>query len=239
MCIRDSLKGTRLPKDTEKALEYLQYAIQKKSAYAAYILGRAYLNGVDLPLDLFQAETLLQQSADRGFEPAEYVLGREYATGERLLKNLPKAVELLTRAAKKENNFAQYRLGKLFLKEPALYDVGKAIHWLEQAAGQDNAYAWYALGSLYYFGDGVQKNEKRALTYLGRATELGNVYARQLLGSIRQHRNAAASLGALRLLRSVGRLFENKLQLDRPGQLVEHKLRQRIQEQKRALGIRE
>lgn len=60
-------------------------------------------------------------------EPAEYVLGREYATGERLLKNLPKAVELLTRAAKKENNFAQYRLGKLFLKEPALYDVGKAI----------------------------------------------------------------------------------------------------------------
>ena len=236
---KEHLKGTRLPKDTEKALEYLQYAIQKKSAYAAYILGRAYLNGVDLPLDLFQAETLLQQSADRGFEPAEYVLGREYATGERLLKNLPKAVELLTRAAKKENNFAQYRLGKLFLKEPALYDVGKAIHWLEQAAGQDNAYAWYALGSLYYFGDGVQKNEKRALTYLGRATELGNVYARQLLGSIRQHRNAAASLGALRLLRSVGRLFENKLQLDRPGQLVEHKLRQRIQEQKRALGIRE
>lgn len=99
---KEHLKGTRLPKDTEKALEYLQYAIQKKSAYAAYILGRAYLNGVDLPLDLFQAETLLQQSADRGFEPAEYVLGREYATGERLLKNLPKAVELLTRRRKKK-----------------------------------------------------------------------------------------------------------------------------------------
>lgn len=236
---REYLKGTRLPKNTEKALEYLQHVIQKKSAYATYILGRAYLDGVDLPLDLVQAETLLQQSADRGFEPAEYVLGRAYATGERLPKNLSRAVELLTRAAEKENSFAQYRLGKLFLKEPELYDVGRAIHWLEQAAGQNNAYAWYALGSLYYFGDGVQKNEKRALTYLVRAAESGNVYAGQLLESIRQHRNAAASLGALRLLRSVGRLFENKLRLDRSGQLVEHKLRQRIQEQKRALGIRE
>ena len=236
---KEQLKGTRLPKDTEKALEYLQYAIQKKSAYAAYILGKAYLDGVDLPLDLVQAETLLQQSADRGFTPAEYVLGKTYAEGERLPKNFPKAVELLTRAAEQENSFARYRLGKLFLKEPALYDVGKAIYWLEQAAGQDNAYALYALGSLYYFDDGVQKEEKRALAYLGRAAELGNVYARQLLESIRQHRNAAVALGALRLLRSVGELFESKLQTERPGQLVEHKLRQRIQEQKRALGIRD
>ena len=53
-------------------------------------------------------------------------------------------------------------------------DFGQAAQWYEKAAKKDHVDALLHLGFLYAQGKGVDKDEKKAFTYIRRAAETGN-----------------------------------------------------------------
>ena len=58
------------------------------------------------------------------------------------------------------------------------------IWWFRWAARKGEAKAQYNLGRAYSYGEGVPKNRRRALAWLGKATEQGNKMAVELLADL-------------------------------------------------------
>lgn len=238
---REYLKGETLQKDAEKAVRYLSGAVAQGNECAAYVLGKAYLHGTDVPRDLDKAVKLLTTSADKGFEAAEYVLGKLYLKDEIVAKDIPKAIAYLEKAAAKGNPFAQYTLGKLyFTGEDVPEDMEKAIRWFTASADQGNMYAQYALGKIYLYGKGVNRDRAKAIALLTAATEQGNPFAAQLLAAVRSNRDWGIATASIRLLRRIGRIFQNKLTVERKGRLAmtDRKLLRQIDEKKMAHGLK-
>lgn len=227
--------------DTDRAAALLKKAIENGSAYAAYLLGKEYLDGTVLLHDVPEALRLLTLSADKGFTPAEYLLGKLFYKGEAIPQDILKALAYLESAAEKENPYAAYLAGKICLAEDAVKDVQKAIRLLKVAAEQENDYAEYQLGKLYLYGRDVPQDYEEALRWLTASAGHGNQYAEQLLHSIRHNRNWSAAMGAFRLLHHISRIIQNRLEDERRGKagVIDRKLKRMIDEKKQAHGIKQ
>ena len=79
----------------------------------------------------------------------------------------------------KHNPDAITHLGK---KHDAEGDYGKALQYYTKAAELGDAAAHACLGNMYYFGDGVEKDVKKALPHLEKAAIGGHHGARSVLG---------------------------------------------------------
>lgn len=90
-------------------------------------------------------------------------------------------------------------------------------------------------------GRGVERDDEKAMDYLHASADHGNLYARQLLHSIRSGRNWSAAMGSLRLLQHISRIIQNRLEDERKGRslAVDRKLKRIIDEKKEAHGIRQ
>ncbi len=234
------LTGADVEQDLLRAERLLQRSMDKGNRQAMYTLGKAYLDGV-LPQNLPQALHLLAQAADTGFDAAQYLMGRLLFKGEVVPQDLKRSISYLEQAAAQGNPYAAYLAGKLRLTENEVRDIAKAIRNFEIAAENGNDYAEYQLGKLYLFGQGVEHDYEKAITYLTQAATHGNQYAAQLLLSIKANRSWAAMLGTLRLLQHLGRLIQNRLENERKGRAgaIDRKLRRRIDEKKQAQGLRQ
>lgn len=141
----------------------------------------------------------------------------------------------------KSNPFAAYLAGKIRFTEDDVKDVLRAIENFETAAKEGNDYAEYQLGRLYLYGRDVEQDYEKAMEYLHASADHGNVYAQQLLHSIRSGRNWSAAMGSLRLLQHISRIIQNRLEDERKGRIhaIDHKLKRKIDEKKQAHGIRQ
>lgn len=227
--------------DTDRAAALLKKAIENGSAYAAYLLGKEYLDGTVLLHDVPEALRLLTLSADKGFTPAEYLLGKLFYKGEAIPQDILKALAYLESAAEKENPYAAYLAGKICLTEDAVKDVQKAIRLLKAAAQQENDFAEYQLGKLYLYGRDVERDYEEAIRRLTASAEHGNQYAEQLLHSIKNDRNWSAAMGAFRLLHHISRAIQNRMEDERRGKagVIDRKLKKIIDEKKQAHGIKQ
>ena len=70
------LAGKDMPKDVDRAVEYLTRAAKAGNQYAQYALGKLYLAGEEVPQDRERAYTWFAQAAFRGNEYAEFILSR-------------------------------------------------------------------------------------------------------------------------------------------------------------------
>ena len=68
------LMGKDVPKDSAKALEYLNASARQGSQYAQYTLGKLYLTGEGVAQDREQAYRWFQASASQGNEYAQFFL---------------------------------------------------------------------------------------------------------------------------------------------------------------------
>ncbi len=81
---------------------------------------------------------------------------------------------------KKNDPAAMTYMGKMYDKEG---DIGKALEYWTTASEIGDAAAHGCIGDLYRTGEGVEKNEKRAVYHLEQAAIGGHPDARSLLGS--------------------------------------------------------
>jgi len=115
----------------------------------------------------------LERERYQGNLKAAMQLGLYYREGKHVAKDPQKAFELLEEAA--EANWiryrykmgldeAQYTLGVMLLNgEGRQADVGEAVDYFTLAANQGNAHAQLQLAKLYTKGNGVSRDQEKAL----------------------------------------------------------------------------
>lgn len=91
---------------------------------------------------------------------------------------------------------AQYTLAHLYLKGKGgiEFDVEEGIKLLEQAAAAEHGEAAFDLALLYLNGTKVRKDNKKALKWLTRAADLGQVDGQYFLGMAYQQSDMAVAL---------------------------------------------
>ncbi len=234
------LKGEDIEQDLYRAEDLLKKSSAQENKYAKYTLGKAYLDDEMFMQNIPEAIKLITESTDKNFAPAQYLLGKLLYKGEIMPQDLEKAIECLEKAAIQKNSYAAYLAGKIRLTENTVKDISKAIYNFEIAAENGSDFAEYMLGKMYLYGKEVECDYDRAIVYLTASAEHGNQYAQQLLHSIKANRNWSATLGSLRLLSQISRIIQNRLDEERKGKanLIDRKLRRKIEEKKQAHGLR-
>ena len=97
-------------KRMEEAVSCYEKAAVQGNNYAAYRLGRMYLEGTDVPKDTAKAVEYLTDAAQEGNQYAQYTLGKLYLTGEDVAQDREQAYSWLWESASQGNEYAQFLL---------------------------------------------------------------------------------------------------------------------------------
>ena len=185
-----------------------------------------------------QAVESLEWSAEQGSPYATYLLGKACLSGEDIPQDIDRAIQLLTDAAEGGLDTAMYALAKLYLADEHVpMDKEKAIHWLNKAVALDNQYAQYQLGKMLLFGQGIDRDIDEGKNLLHQSAAQGNEYAQQILNN---YGRTPIALAGFRLLSSLAQMFQDKIEQEQKqnSNLIDRKLRQKIEEKKQAQGLK-
>lgn len=234
------LKGADMSQDIVRAVDLLLSSAEKGNKYAAYTIGKTFIDGKLVEKDTVNGLKFLTESAEKGFVFAEYYLGKILYQGIDTPKDLKKAISYLEKAASRNNPNAAYLLGKIYSSESSVLDMSKALYYYSKSGEEGNPFGYYQLGKIYYYGpEGVPRDYESAIAYLQIAASQGNEYAEQMLYSIHQQRRSYLATGTLSILHYISNLVkkQNENRQKKP-QTVDKKEREKINEKKRAHGLK-
>ena len=97
-------------KRMEEAASCYEKAAMQGNSYAAYQLGKLYLQGEQVPKDVTKALEYLSQSTEQGNQYAQYALGKLYLMGEEVAQDRERAYRWLSESAFQGNEHAQFLL---------------------------------------------------------------------------------------------------------------------------------
>ena len=202
---------------------------------AAHQLGKCWRDGMGVLPDDEQAELWFRRAAEAGHDFSQYALGKLLQSQ----KMMEEAVSWYEKAAAQGNSYAAYRLGKLYLEgKDVPKNAARAVEYLTDAAQEGNQYAQYTLGKLYLTGEDVSQDREQAYSWFWESASQGNEYAQFFLDHFNDNRSPNVLLSATKLLRHMGRIFQdNSIPPCPPGsQRADRKLRQKIRQKKIAMG---
>ena len=234
------ISGEHIEQDIDKGIEMLTECADGGDPLSCFMLGRIYFKGEFVNRDLSKAEKyLLMADKDSGY--ACYYLGRLYLEGEKY--DPDKAVEWLEKAVTYDDISANasYSLAKILLEDNKYHDTQKAIKLLELSA-EENNWASFLLGRLYVFGtEDIEKDKEKAMEWLNRSADDGNVYAQTFLNENRSFENTMLANTVLSLFINLSRCIEDdyRRRYRSVRMSADKKLRRMIIEKKQALGIKE
>ena len=234
------ISGEHIEQDIDKGIEMLTECADGGDPLSCFMLGRIYFKGEFVNRDLSKAEKyLLMADKDSGY--ACYYLGRLYLEEE--IYDLDKAVEWLEKAVNYDEikAYASYSLAKILLEDNKYHDTQKAIKLLELSA-EENNWASFLLGRLYVFGtEDIEKDKEKAMEWLNRSADDGNVYAQTFLNENRSFENTMLANTVLSLFINLSRCIEDdyRRRYRSVRMSADKKLRRMIIEKKQALGIKE
>lgn len=97
-------------KRMEEAVSCYEKAVVQGNNYAAYRLGRMYLEGTDVPKDTAKAVEYLTNAAQEGNQYAQYTLGKLYLAGADVGQDREQAYRWFWESASQGNEYAQFFL---------------------------------------------------------------------------------------------------------------------------------
>ena len=234
------ISGEHIEQDIDKGIEMLTECADGGDPLSCFMLGRIYFKGEFVNRDLSKAEKYLLM-ADKDSGHACYYLGKLYQEEE--IYDIDKAVEWLEKAVNydevKAN--ASYSLAKILLEDNKYHDTQKAIKLLELSA-EENNWASFLLGRLYLFGtEDIEKDKEKAMEWLNRSADDGNVYAQNFLNQSESFENTMLANTVLSLFINLSRCIEDDYirRYRSVRTSADKKLRHMINEKKQALGIKE
>ena len=176
-------QGFGTEKDIEKAINYLEKAVELKNENAILLLSKIYIE-LENNEKLSEVMKLLTDLSENGSSRAAYSLGRIYAT-KGLFQDIEKAIYYYEIADKENNEHAQYGLGKIYVdKKSSFFDEEKAIYYFNLSSDHGNSYAQYGLGKIYSDVDSKYFDFNTALNYFTQSASNGNEHAAYSLGRI-------------------------------------------------------
>ena len=232
------LRGEDIPQDLEAAIQWLEKSAEQDNQYAQYLLGKLLLRGDGVEADPKRAIELLERSVEQGNLYAAYTLGKAYLSGEVIPQDVARAIQLLTDAAQRDMDSAMYSLAKLYLVDELVpMDKETAIYWLKKAVALDNQYAQYQLGKMLLFGQGIDRDIEAGKYLLQCSAAQGNEYAQRILNN---YGRTPIALASFRLMAHLAQIFQQNIreQEQKNSNIIDRKLRQKIEEKKQAQGLK-
>jgi TPR repeat protein len=169
-------------KRRDQVLRYLVTSFDKGDLNGPLYMGIIHhINKNDV-----EAKSWYNIAAFRGNFLAMHCLGKLYDEK----RNYEKAEKWYKKAAKGKNPNAMNNLGCLYqhgLLDEKKPNYQKAMEWYKKAAALRNAPAINSLGCLYYEGQGIKKNDKRALELFQEAAKLGHADSIKAIRTIGNH----------------------------------------------------
>lgn len=184
------LEGSAVTRDEAKAARLFQAAAELGLRPAAYNFAVTLDQGRGVPQDYSAARRWYQWAGEHGDADAEYRLALLLEEGLGGSKDEVAARNWLLNAAEDGSNAAQVKLGvrspadadvvssgyfhyqiaqALFEGKTLPRDPERALKFLEKSAQAGYPPAFLALGRMYARGDGIAKNEAKAVSYLQTA----------------------------------------------------------------------
>lgn len=182
--------------DRVKAARWAQLAAVQGDAQAQRILGNCFCDGEGVEKDYIKAVALYREAARQGDFRALFNLGGRYESGEGVGRDVKKAMSCWNEAAESGGPELWYALASKYSNGigGATRDSVSAVIWLKKAASRGHAQALCDLGMLYHLGEGVRRNQMKALELWAKAAELGLEEAKAWPGVMMQE--SLASLGS-------------------------------------------
>ena len=234
------ISGEHIEQDIDKGIEMLTECAVGGDTLSCFLLGKIYFKGEFVNRDLSKAEKYLLM-ADKDSGHACYYLGKLYQEEEKY--DLDKSVEWLEKAVTYDDISANasYSLAKILLEDNKYHNSERAVKLLVSAADENN-WASFLLGRLYLFGtEDIEKDKEKAMEWLNRSADAGNVYAQNFLNESGSFENTMLANTVLSLFINLSRCIEDDyIRRYRSVRMsADKKLRHMINEKKQALGIKE
>ena len=93
-----------------EAVSWYKKAADQGNSWAAYRLGKLYLEGKNVPKDMPKAVAYLTESARQGNQYAQYALGKLYLTGQDVKQDREQAWAYFYESAEQGNEYAAFFL---------------------------------------------------------------------------------------------------------------------------------
>ncbi|ATO18711.1 hypothetical protein BS636_03050 [Acinetobacter sp. LoGeW2-3] len=180
-----SLPEYPLP-NREKAIQYLNQAVSKGSAEAAWYLYQALSGQYPVfAIDEDQAKRYLHQAAQLGHAQAQAQLGIMYLKGQDVAQGIALGLNYLKQAAEQKNAMAMNALGEAMEQGVGIdANMDQAIQLYRKAAAQVNADAYSHLGRVYTKGIGVERDVITARAWLEKGSLLGHAASQEQLNNL-------------------------------------------------------
>jgi tetratricopeptide (TPR) repeat protein len=167
---------------------------QKNESNISLVLPEKSLEFVDMPSQNFLKNFSLAESGD---SDAQYIIGLSYLNGDQGVPVcMETAMNWIEKSALQGHEEAIMTLGDIYANGKGIdKNFIKAIPWYEKAMEMENLLAINKLGCIYtQGGNGVTKDDDKALKYLKISSEKGSALASGLIGFIyeEKHQNDKA-----------------------------------------------
>lgn len=179
-------EGKGVKKDPEHAVYWWRQAAQADLPAAQYELGKARLEGFGTDKNPVRAVHWLTKAAENGNDDAQYLLGRMYHEGMGVAQDAELARDWLSRAAAHGHGEAINLLGIVDqARQLTTMVYQQSADVLHERAEAGDPHAQYELGLRYESGAwDVVKDEQKALQWLTKAAQNGNVQAMRTLAHV-------------------------------------------------------
>ena len=170
----------------DKSIQYLNQAVSKGSADAAWYLYQALSGQYPVfTIDEDQAKRYLHQAAQFGHAQAQAQLGMNYLKGEGVEQEIALGLNYLKQAAAQQNAMALNALGEVMEHGIGVEaNMDQAIQFYHKAAAQVNADAYGHLGRVYTKGIGVDRDVTLARAWLEKGSLLGHAASQEQLNNL-------------------------------------------------------
>lgn len=179
-------EGIGLDKDLKKAAEYYIKAASRNHQGALEALRKLVLQ------EDINVNEWLTENATKGNSYAQYIfyqIGELYEKGQGIQQNQEKAIEFYIKAANQghwhafqENYYLAY--ASYALKNLALKGNKRVQKWLigkAEEGDEEAQYVLYQIAKVYEEGEGIKKNEKKAVKFYVKAASQKLGYGREVL----------------------------------------------------------
>jgi len=176
----------------EAAIPWFESAVQQDHDAAMDALGIAYRQGQGVELNPAMAAEWFHKAAMMNNANGQFHLAECYRTGFGVELSYADAIHWYEKAAEQGHPAAAANCagGLAAGEEPTseqLASLRRALETGEFEVGMHPAQAQFLVGRAFYFGEGVDEDEQRAVMHLQQAAEMGHADASVLLGVAYHH----------------------------------------------------
>jgi TPR repeat protein len=165
--------------DTDESFSWLEAGSARKVAWSQYRLSRCYHKGEFVSRDVKRAFERISSSAEQGYPQAQLALSSLFFSGQGVAKNVTAATGWAMRASVQNCDGAAQMLAWCLCAAP---DREKVLSMFQMHANAGYPHAQHVLGYCYATGQGVERDDAKAVEWFARAAKKGYTPAQVMLG---------------------------------------------------------